>query len=139
VTLIDTGPLVALIDKADPTHQRCAAIFQLFSAAPVTTWPCLTEAFYLIGRLCGWHGQQRLLALLARMAVRIQAPNEDGISRIGELMEQYKDTPMDFADASLVVLSEITGMKHIFTLDDDFYFYKINGRDTFDVLKPDSA
>ena len=112
---------------------------QSFSAAPVTIWPCLTEAFYLIGKLCGWHGQRQLLALLARGAVRIQAPIEAEISRISELMEQYQDRPMDFADATLVVLAETAGVKRIFTLDDDFYFYKIKGRDTFDVLKPDAA
>ncbi len=137
--LIDTGPLVALIDKADPTHQRCAALFQSLSAAPVTTWRCLTEAFYFIGRLCGWHGQQQLLTLLARGAVRIQDASQAEIIRISELMTQYKDRPMDFADAALVALAEREGLKRIFTIDDDFYFYRIKGRDSFDVLRPDVA
>jgi uncharacterized protein len=53
-------------------------------------------------------------------------------------MEQYQDTPMDLADASLVVLAEVTGLKRIFTLDSDFYVYKINGKDSFDVVPLDS-
>lgn len=50
--IIDTGPLVVLIDKADPAHQPCVAIFRLLTVPPVTTWSRLTEALYLVGRLC---------------------------------------------------------------------------------------
>ncbi len=134
--IIDTGPLVALIDKADPAHSQCAALFRSLTIPPVTTWPCLTEAFYLIGRLCGWHGQQQLLTLLARGAVQIHATPNTAISRINALMAQYQDRPMDFADASLVVLAETINAQRVFTLDDDFYFYRINDRDNFDVIKP---
>lgn len=137
--IIDTGPLVALIDKADPAHLPCLAVFRLLTIPPVTTWPCLTEAFYLAGRLCGWRGQQQLLTLLVRGAVQIHAANTDTIHRINDLMTQYQDRPMDFADASLVVLAETIHTKHVFTLDDDFYFYRINDGDSFDVIKPDSV
>ncbi len=41
--------------------------------------------------------------------------------------------------AALVALAEREGLRRIFTLDDDFYFYRIKGHDTFDVLKPDAA
>jgi len=49
-------------------------------------------------------------------------------------MEKYKDTPMDLADASLVTLAEEIGLKMIFTLDTDFYIYRINGKENFDVI-----
>jgi predicted nucleic acid-binding protein len=34
-----------------------------------------------------------------------------------ELMNRYSDTPMDFADATLVLLAEEIGVTDIFTLD----------------------
>ena len=40
-----------------------------------------------------------------------------------ELMLQYKDTPMDIADAALVSAAESLGYTSIFTLDSDFYIY----------------
>lgn len=49
-------------------------------------------------------------------------------------MEKYKDTPMDLADASLVVAAETLGLRRIFTLDSDFYVFRINDRDAFEVI-----
>jgi hypothetical protein len=49
-------------------------------------------------------------------------------------MEQYADTPMDFADASLVVAAEKLGITQILTFDRHFYAYRINGKTPFDVL-----
>lgn len=50
------------------------------------------------------------------------------------LREKYKDTPMDLADASLVAAAEQLNLKRIFTLDSDFYVYRINDRDAFEVV-----
>lgn len=61
------------------------------------------------------------------------------IKRILDLMEKYRDRPMDFADASLVLLAEQTGCRQIFTLDSDFFFYRIGDRDSFEVLLPESS
>jgi predicted nucleic acid-binding protein len=41
------------------------------------------------------------------------------------LMDKYKDKPMDVADASLVAAAEWLGMQRIFTLDSDFYIYRL--------------
>jgi uncharacterized protein len=139
VTLIDAGPLVALLDKGDKkAHKRCTAAFRSLKSPPLTTWPCLTEAFYLIGVKRGWNGRKKLLALLTTRAIRIHTPTDDELSRIGELMTQYKDTPMSFADASLVSLAEVTGAKGILTLDSDFHVYHINGKDPFDIIPLDA-
>lgn len=56
--LIDTGPLVALIDKGDrENHQKCTAAFHSFKTPLLTTWPCLTEAMYFLGGVRGWQSQ----------------------------------------------------------------------------------
>lgn len=54
--------------------------------------------------------------------------------RMRILMEQYRDVPMDLADASLVVAAETLNMQRIFTLDSDFYVYRINGKQAFTVV-----
>lgn len=56
--------------------------------------------------------------------------------RIRELMTRYRDVPMDFADASLVALAESMGEKRVFTLDNDFYAYRLYDSEPFDVIAP---
>jgi predicted nucleic acid-binding protein len=136
--LIDTGPLVALIDKADKdNHQKCRSIFRSLRQPIYTTWPCITEAMYFLGDKRGWKGQAALWTFFSRGAIHIHSPGDEEWKRVRELMEQYKDTPMDFADASLVTLAEETRIKRIFTLDRDFRVYRINGKEPFDVIPPD--
>ena len=50
------------------------------------------------------------------------------------LMERYQDTPMDLADASLVAAAERLGLSRIFTLDSDFYVYRIDDREAFEIV-----
>ena len=53
--LTDTGPLVALINRNDPHHQRRKAAVREWPATPLlTTWPCWTEAMYLLFRAGGF-------------------------------------------------------------------------------------
>ena len=139
MTLVDTGPLVALIDKADAEmHRKCLSIARSLSGALLTTWPCFTEAMYLLGQIQGWNSQAALWRFVERGAVIFHTPSNGEWKRLRELMEKYQDTPMDFADASLVVLAEMTGRRKIFTFDSDFYVYKINGKDSFEVIPIDS-
>ncbi len=133
--LIDTGPLVALIDKGDrENHRKCTAVFRSFKTPPLTTWPCLTEALYFLGGIRGWPSQAALWRFVERGGLSLHNPQADEWRRVRALMEQYHDTPMDFADASLVALAEATGLKRILTLDDDFYVYRINGKETFELI-----
>lgn len=140
-TLIDTGSLIALIDVRDKqNHPGCLAAFQALSAAPFTTWPCVAEASYLLGQINGWPAQAMLLGLLKSGSVVIHNTRHDTrdteLERIHQLMEQYQNVPMDLADASLVSLAELSGVRQIITLDQDFFIYRINNKDSFDVIKP---
>ena len=53
---------------------------------------------------------------------------------MAELMEKYRDTPMDLADATLVAAAETLNITRIFTLDSDFQVYRINGRTPFEII-----
>ncbi len=135
-TLIDTGPLVALVDKGQGEAHRLYKEALRTSERPLlSTWPCLTEALYFLHELRGWEGQQALWALIEKDVIRVHHPAAEELRRAAALMEQYQDTPMDFADASLVVLAERTGLRRILTLDRDFYIYQLPGKNVFEVIR----
>ena len=136
ITLVDAGPLVSLIDKGQgAAHRQCLAAQQRLSAPLLTSWPCFTEAMYLLGRSNGWLGQQLLWQFYRNKAgLRLYHLSDAEVSRMFLLMEKYRNVPMDLADASLVVIAETTGLRQIFTLDDDFYIYRINDNDSFAVV-----
>jgi uncharacterized protein len=130
--LIDTGVLIALLDRRDPNHLRCVQVAKELPNTPlITTWCCLTEAMYFMGKIGGFKAQQGLWTLLLSQRILLQNPNE---TRMAELMTTYQDTPMDLADASLVALAEELGEVQIFTLDSDFYVYRTSRGEAFECL-----
>ena len=112
--LCDAGPLIALFDLSDEAHGRCAGALKTFTGRFVTTWPVLTEAFHFID-----HPKDRSLLwnFVLSDVVRVEDVLATDLERMRLLMEQYADLPMDFADASLVVLAERLKVYRIFTLD----------------------
>jgi uncharacterized protein len=125
--LIDSGAIIALLDSKDLNHQRCAKVARALPKAPLhSTWCCFTEAMYFMAKIGGFNAQQKLWELLFSKKIVLHMPDE---IRMAALMKQYQDTPMDLADASLVALAEEFGTVDIFTLDSDFYVYRLaNGR-----------
>lgn len=49
-------------------------------------------------------------------------------------MDRYRDVPMDLADASLVAIAEVLNQRQIFTLDRDFYIYRLCGNQSFEIV-----
>jgi uncharacterized protein len=134
VTLIDAGPLIALIDRADADHVRCVAALKDLSPPLVTTWPAFTEACYLLGDRAGWPGQEALWRLVDRDTLVITELTVALRKRCRDLMEKYRDTPMDLADATLVAVAEQERLRRIFTLDKDFSVYRLRDRQTFNIV-----
>lgn len=124
--LTDTGPLVALIDPDDPCHAQCATVARTLAAdTMLTTWQCMTEAMHLLGREGGHRYQQALWDLRSCGLLNVHTTTDAEGDRIAELMQQYRDTPMDLADASLVAVAETHSLGEIFSLDTDFYIYQL--------------
>jgi predicted nucleic acid-binding protein len=135
VTLCDAGPLVALIDDADEHHARCASTLrQLPGPLLITTWACFAEAMYLLGRRGGFQPQDQLWSFVEGGAVALDVPVPGEWERMWELMEKYRDLPMDLADASLVTAAERLGVRRVFTVDGHFHTYRIKGKDAFQVI-----
>jgi predicted nucleic acid-binding protein len=125
VILTDTGPIVALLDADDPNYTSCVAAAQRLSAEPlITTWPCITEAMYLLGSIGGYRYQSTLWRLWETKRLILHDLTAPELERMSALMKKYRDMPMDLADASLIVVAESRTFRQIFTLDQDFYIYR---------------
>lgn len=121
--LLDTGPIVAFFDSSDDYHKICVDVLKSVTEPLVTTWPVLTESFYLLG--FSWKAQDNLWEFMMRGGVEILSLDDMQQARCRQLMEKYADLPMDLADGTLVVLAESKRVKKVFTLDHrDFQVYR---------------
>ena len=134
MTLTDTGPLVALINVRDPHHRRCLAIASRLPAGPlVTTWPCFTEAMYLLHRAGGHPAQAALWRLLAARRLNVLQSTPVEVARMEQLMRDYRDAPMDLADASLLAAAEIHGFRQVFSLDSGFRVFRMHDGSVLEI------
>lgn len=133
IVLVDTGPLVALFDPSDRDHAACtAALAALYTSRLLTTLAVVTEVTYLLA--FSTDAQQALLTFVSAGGVELADVAPADVSRAGALMKKYADLPMDFADATLVVVGESLKTPWIFTLDRrDFSVYRV-GRKAFRIL-----
>jgi hypothetical protein len=123
VVLVDTGPLVALIDRSDDWHERCRRTFEGLDAPLLTVWPALAEASHLLRSSS--LAQSALLRLVETGTVKLAPLDRDDVPRMRELMAKYRDLPMDLADAAIVRVAERERINHVFTTDrQDFRIYR---------------
>ncbi|MGQ0525638.1 MAG: type II toxin-antitoxin system VapC family toxin [Betaproteobacteria bacterium] len=118
--LVDTGPLVALVNARDRQHSDAVRFFAQFEGALITTIAIVTEVCALVPR------RQANLFLRSVEGSRfalVHVPEQE-LPGLADLMERYADRPMDFADASLLWLSETSGVRDIATLDSAFHIYR---------------
>jgi hypothetical protein len=133
--VVDSGFLIALFDESDPLHARCRAFLRDYRGRFLTTEAVLAEAMALLStrqqfRCLAWLGDASRAGLLEVD----RAPLDFG--SIEKLARKYADQPMDFADASVVLLAARSGVREILTADRrDFAVYRLAGRVRFiDVL-----
>ncbi len=126
-TLADTGPLFALVDPNGQPEQfaRCSQVLTALELPLVATWPCLAEVMHLARRRGGWATQSLIGDMIRADQLRMHSPGAAEPGRILDLMAQYRDRPMDLADASLVTLAEAAGYERIFSIDSDFHVYRL--------------
>ena len=131
--LIDTGAIIALLDRDDRWHSRCVEAFAGLRLPLATSAAVLTEIFHLIN---DWESDA-LWAFLRSGAVTILPIDDDDMVALESLMRRYQDRPMDFADATLVHLARQESLTTILTIDhNDFETYRIDGRKRFRIVPP---
>ncbi len=134
--LTDTGPLVAIFDRNDAQHTACVRVLQTLTQSPLlTTWPCFTEAFYLLSTVGGYRSQESLWAMRRNGRLSLLDITEAEANRMDGLMALYKNVPMDLADASLVAVAESRGHARLFSIDSDFYIYRLADGSVLEVVR----
>ncbi len=133
ISICDTGPLVAYLNRHDPHHAWAVGIMKQTRPPMLICEPVLTEAVYFL-REDGLVVDP-LFQLLERGAIRLQFDMSAQWPRIRTLMARYQR--MDLADASIVVMSELHPVSQVFTIDrTDFSIYRRNDRQVIDFVAP---
>jgi len=133
--LVDTGAIVALINRDDHFHARAAAWFLGFRGRLLTTDAVVTEAAYVLAAspehqyaALRWIQRTRRADLLEVVAI-------EDYEALARIMAKYGDLPCNYADATLIALAERTGVLQIATVDQgDFPVYRVRGRRSFRIL-----
>jgi predicted nucleic acid-binding protein len=131
--LIDTGAILALLDRTDRWHRICTETFRQLRLPLITSEAVLTELFHLVGDS---RMEMEATWKFLRCGAFLLPPIPDSeLQEIRALMSRYRDRPMDFADATLVHLAKRESLSTVFTVDrGNFETYRIEGRRRFRVL-----
>ncbi len=134
--LVDTGPLVAYLDRSDRDHAWAKDTFKQLTRPLLTCEAVIAEALFLLRR--GGIDPDSLLNLIARGLVMPGFSLATEIGAIQNLIKTYRNIPMSLADACLVRLAEIYENSKVMTLDSDFVVYRKSRRRIIPLLRPGS-
>ncbi|MCX6934641.1 MAG: PIN domain-containing protein [Verrucomicrobia bacterium] len=132
--LLDTGPIIASLDASDPAHSLARDGFHRLTGKIITTGAVLTEAMFFLQELPS--GPSRLVDWIDKIRAEVVDCFQPNLLKTAaELMTQYKDIPMDFADATLVILATRFDCADILTLDErGFRTFRHRGKKPFKLL-----
>ena len=135
--LVDTGALVALLDRRDRYHPWVKGVIAHVRSAALTCEAVLSETSFLLRRLRGAdQAIQGLLELVQRGLLTVPFRIEEEAARVAKLLARYGSVPMSFADACLVRMAEQHAGSRVLTLDADFHIYRKNGREVVPTVTP---
>ena len=131
--LVDTGPLVAILSRADEHHEKCVEALRSLPGPLFSCWPVITEAAWLL-RADGRAVQQLLRSLHSGFVEMLPLSSLEA-KGLAELMKKYAGLRPQLADAALVYLAGRDGIDTIFTLDRrDFSVYRSARKRPFRIL-----
>lgn len=135
MVIADTGFWLALLSRKDTYHRQAAVAFARLQEPLITTWPVMTETCYFLSVRESPSVQTQFLDRLISGDFEVYETKTEQAPRISYLMKKYIDLPMDFADASLVILAEYLGHGRILSVDQrDFNTYRWKNREPFENL-----
>lgn len=114
--ILDTGPVVAYLNGRDPAHDVVTACLDQFQGELVTTSAVITEIMHFVAPSPS--GPRLLADFVAAVGLTVfDLTQPEPLRNAVDLMEKYADLPMDFADATLVLLAEKLSVFEVLTLD----------------------
>lgn len=135
LSMIDSGVLLAYYSANDQYHQQVRQFLESCTSRLVTTHSCVIEVMWLLSS--SWRTQNEFLLDVSKELYECIPLLPQDFIRIAELNAQYADLPGDFADLSLVAISERLNISAIATLDSDFDIYRRYRNQPFDrIFRP---
>ncbi len=136
--LLDTGPIIAFLDRRDAEHECVAAAFETLAGRLITTSAVVVEAMHFVSRVPS--GAASLVDFLFASQTEIhECTSLQGLTEAAELMAKYADLPMDFADATLVLLGGRLKIHSVCTLDRrGFRTYRTRRNNAFKLVLDDA-
>jgi len=135
VRLVDTGPLVAVLNRRDRHHRWAVGVLDMFPPPLLTCDAVLSEAAYLLRNTAG--GPNALMELVTRGLVQSAFRLQDEAVAVRQLMNRYSSVRMDLADACLVRMAELHGECELLTIDGEFRdVYRRRGRQVIPTVMP---
>ncbi len=132
--IVDTGPLVAFLNKRDRHHAWVREVLGTVEPPLVTCESVLSEACFLVRDLPG--GSDAVLELVSRGIVQVSFSLADELADVRRLMKKYQNVPMAIADACLVRMTELERDSAVLTVDSDFRVYRRNRRQVVPTIMP---
>lgn len=135
--IIDTGPIVALLNRRDRHHAWVRDVLDTVEPPIFTCEAVVSEACFLLDRLTG--GQDAVLELLSTEILKVDFRMLPEVDAIRGLMRKFANVPMSFADACLVRMTELDMKSVLVTLDSDFRTYRRSRRQVIPTIMPGRA
>ena len=120
--LLDTGVIVALLDRSERFHRACAQTIRQLEAPLITCEAVITESCYLLRNLSG--AQEAVIENVAAGIFQVAFQLSQEAAGVKQVLRKYRDRKIDFADACLILLADQFGTADILTLDQDFATYR---------------
>ncbi len=130
--LVDTGVIVALLDRSESSHARCVAALEGLERPLVTCEAVIAESAYLLRGLPG--ASETVLQNVERGVIQIPFQLSRSAAPVRSILRKYRDLPADFADACLIHLADELNTEDILTLDRDFQLYRWRRNRPFHLL-----
>ena len=134
--IIDTGPIVAFLNKSDQYHEWALIQFSQLIPPFYTCESVISEACFLLRNIN--NGPDNVFKLLERELILLPFRLESEIDFISKLIIKYNNIPISLADACLVRMSEQISECAICTLDDDFKIYRKAKRKIIPLIIPEN-
>jgi len=130
--LIDTGAIVATLDRGEQFHQSCVEAITGNTSPLITCDSVIAESCYLLRNLPG--AADAVLANLEARIFQIPLVLEDMAGPVRSIMRKYQDSGIDLADACLIHMASELNTGEILTLDSDFENYRWGRSNRFRLL-----
>ena len=132
--LLDTGVVVALLDRNEAYHTRCVEAVRELESPLVTCEAVITESCYLLRNIPAAVGA--ILENVTRGVFQMPLQLSRSAVEVARIMRRYRDVPADLADACLIHAADGLGTGDILTLDRDFEVYRWGRNKPFHLLVP---